>query len=302
MDIAFATNDAFCGHTAVAIYSLMACNRTADITIHLLTIGCRAENIDKIRCMVEKKRRRIKVYEVSETLFACFPPTGCYSLASYLRLCLPSLLKEVDKVLYMDSDVVVNGDIRDLWNTDISACPVAALFDATLSYEMVKDYIGYDYFKDGYFNSGVLLMNLGYWRTYKLQEKMFDYLKSHSVKLPDQDALNAVLHGTIKPLHPKWNCHVGYFAFPPLVVSAQRKYIKELWTGAKIIHFTGPAKPWYRECVNPYKHLYLKYKRMTPWRDKPLLRLEDSAWKSMRIIFLRKCKNVVARLVSYTYK
>ena len=99
-----------------------------------------------------------------------------------------------------------------------------------------------------------------------------------------------------------WNCHVGYFAFPPLVVDSQKKYIKKLWTKAKIIHFTGPVKPWYKECVNPYKRTYLKYRKIANWYTKEKLdRKEHKLYKSAQIVFLRYCKNIIARIISYIY-
>ena len=302
MDVVFATNNSFCPHAAVAICSLLENNKWTQITVHLFVLNCYSGSIQKLSDMVKQQGGKIIIYDINESLFERFPPTGCYSLACYLRLCTPSLLKGIDKVLYLDCDLVVNGCVQELWNMDLDGYSMAALEDATLSYDIVKDYIGYDYFKEGYMNSGVLLMNLKYWREHHVQERLFAYLNTHMVKLPDQDALNVVLHGTIKSIHPKWNCHVGYFAFPPLVVPKQKKYIKELWKGAKIIHFTGPAKPWYRECVNPYKYLYRKYRLMTPWKNEPLKSLEDTLWKTWKIVFLRKCKNFVAHLMSYSYR
>ena len=302
MNVVFAANVVFLPHLYVALASLLDMNKDG-LAVHVFYVEIGEGEIIKLQAFAHAMGLELHTYLCDKHVLESFSNPGHYSWATYLRLMVASVLDEqIDKVLYLDCDLVVNGDIEELWNTDIQGYSMAGVYDTVLSHLIIKDYIGYDYIKDGYFNAGVLLINLRYWREHAVEKKLFDYLKTHQAKLNDQDALNAVLHGTIKPLHPKWNCHVGYFAFPPLVVSAQREYIKELWTGAKIIHFTGPAKPWYRECVNPYKYLYLKYKRMTPWRDKPLLRLEDSAWKSMRIIFLRKCKNVVARLVSYTYK
>lgn len=235
-------------------------------------------------------------------MFSDFPETGAYSLACYLRLLAPSLLADVDKVLYLDCDIIVNAQLDELWNIELEGYSVAAVLDATLSYHIVKGYLGYDYWEDGYFNSGVLLMNLKYWREHGVQEKLVSYLNSHKVALPDQDALNIVLHGSIRFIHPKWNCHVGHFAFPPLVFPSQKKYIKTLWSGAKIIHFTGPTKPWFVECVNPYKQQYLKYRNMVNWDSgKSIERIDNNKMKSLIMIFLRTCKNIVARVVSYTY-
>ena len=281
---------------------MLETNPNALVTIYLFTIDCEETNINRIVKIVKSYNQEIKTYQITKSLFTDFPETGAYSLACYLRLLAPTLLPKIDKALYLDCDLIVNGDIQELYNINLEDYAVAAVHDATLSYNIVKDYLGYDYWKDGYFNSGVLLMNLRYWRTHNLQNKLVEYLNSHYVSLPDQDALNIVLHGCVKWIHPKWNCHAGYFAFPPLVIDSQKKYIKNLWTKAQIIHFTGPVKPWYRECVNPYKKAYLKYRKIAHWNtDEKMERIEHDLLKSSRIIVLRYCKNLVARIISYTY-
>lgn len=300
--VIFATNNNFCPHAAEAIVSLLETNAGADITVHLFTIECERKNVERICRIVGSYHQTIKSYEITKDTLSEFPETGAYSLACYLRLFAPTLLPDVDKVLYLDCDLIVNGNLDELWNTDLEGYAVAAVHDATLSYNIVKGYLGYDYWKDGYFNSGMLLMNLKYWREHHLQSKLVDFLNTHQVALPDQDAMNIVLHGSVKYIHPKWNCHVGHFAFPPLVFKSQKKYIKHLWNGAKIVHFTGPVKPWYEECVNPYKKAYLKYRKITHWYEHEALeRKEQSLKNSIKIIILRHCKNVVARIVSYTY-
>lgn len=230
-----------------------------------------------------------------------FPNPGVYSWAAYLRLLSVSLLPPLDKVLYLDADLIVMGSLQELWNMDISGYSCAAVYDTILSYSITKDYIGYDYYAEGYVNSGVLLINLAYWRAHHIQQQLMDFLKTHLVKLPDQDAINAVLHGTIKFIHPKWNCHTGYFAFPPLVRSDQKKYIKTLWRNARIVHFTGSAKPWYRECVNPYKKDFRKCAQLVPWNGICDLKLQSNRRKSLLIIALRHCKNVVAMFFSIFY-
>ena len=302
MDIIFATNNSFCQHVAVAILSLLDNNRNKDITLHLFCINVSEYYLNLIKSLICNTKVSLKVYPIDGELFQSFPNPGNYSYATYLRLVTASVLFDIDKVLYLDCDLVVNGDISELWDMDISDYAAAGVYDTVLSHSIIRDYIGYDFIKEGYFNAGVLLLNLKYFRENYIEKKFFDFLTNHNAKLNDQDAINAVLHGKIKAIHPKWNCHVGYFAFPPLVIDEQRKYIKQLWKNAVIIHFTGPAKPWYVECVNPYRKVYLSYLKLTPWKDYKLCRLEKSSVVSYKKIILRQLKNIVAQFLSYWYK
>ena len=302
MDVVFAVNQAFFRPLIVAIVSLLENNKTNNIVIHILYMDLGENEKQTLRGVVEKYLTEVRFYQISPAQLRNFPNPGMYSLASYFRLLIPAILDErINRVLYLDCDLIINGDLKDLWNTDIQDYSVAAVSDTTLSHSIIKDYIDYDFRREGYFNSGVLVINLKYWREHSVQESLSSYLVNHQTKLNDQDALNSVLHGTAKFIHPKWNCHTGYFAYPPLVITEQKKYIKYLWAGARIIHFTGPVKPWYKECVNPYKSFYKKYEALTPWGITPDRFLEKNVWASHRIIFLRKCKNVVARLASYIY-
>ena len=303
MDIVFATNNEFCPYAAIAITSLLEHNR-GKIRIHLFTIDVDESNLQQISQLVSSYiDAKLQIYPVNASLLDGFPNPDIYSWAAYLRLFMPEQLPaHVDKVLYLDADLIINGSLQELWNIDISDYSCAAVYDTILSYSIVKDYIGYDYYAEGYANSGVLLINLAYWRAHHIQQQLMDFLKTHLVKLPDQDAINAVLHGTIKFIHPKWNCHTGYFAFPPLVRGDQKKYIKTLWRNARIVHFTGPAKPWYRECVNPYKKDFRKYAQLVSWNGISDRELQPNRRKRLSIIALRHCKNVVAMFFSLFYK
>ncbi len=301
MDVIFATDNNFCQYAGIAIMSLLDNNREESVTVHLFCVNVEGDNIAQIEKICSSYNSNLKVYNITDDLFKEFPDPGVYSIATYLRLLAPTLLRDVSKVIYIDCDVIINGSLKELYDIDLSGYSAAGVNDASTSHDIIKDYIGYDDISEGYANAGVLLINLNYWREKGIQSELFNYLNTHDVKLNDQDAINAVLHGTIKFIHPKWNTHVGYFAFPPLVIESQKRYIKELWSGAKIIHFTGPAKAWCVECVNPYKKIYLKYKRQSVWRDMPQKRLESSRFSSVKIVFLRKAKNIVANIISFLY-
>lgn len=126
MDIIFATNNNFCQHAAVAIASLLDNNKDENIRIHLFEIQCSTDDITKIKEVVKVWNAQITVYHITPEIFKGFPPTGSYSIACYLRLLSPSLLPNLNKVLYLDCDLVVNGSLKELWNLDISNYSMAA--------------------------------------------------------------------------------------------------------------------------------------------------------------------------------
>lgn len=141
-----------------------------------------------------------------------------------VRCYAPELLPDVDKVIYMDLDVEIVGDLRELWETDLEGCPVAGVIDTGI--RKVK----LPYIRDimTYINVGVLVMDLHAFREMHVSEDMDELLHKWLLGYPDQDALNIVCDGKIKLLDNKWN------SGPSTGISEE----------AVIYHTTDGAKPW----------------------------------------------------------
>ena len=102
-----------------------------------------------------------------------------YTKTTYFRLFIPNLYPQYDKAIYLDSDIVVLGDIAKLYNEDIGDNLVAAVPDNVIQTNKVfQDYVervvGIATYKN-YFNAGMLLMNLDEMRKFDFQNK-FLYL------------------------------------------------------------------------------------------------------------------------------
>ncbi len=130
--------------------------------------------------------------------------------------------------------------------------------------------LGYDT-KYSYFNSGVLLINLQEFKKYFNIHIAIDYIKNHHILYHDQDVLNGIFHDKKEFINIRYNlldCYIFKNASIPNRYSSQ---IKKAIYQPTIIHFSGPIKPWHKECKNPYKGLYYHYLKMTPWSDsKPI--------------------------------
>lgn len=185
--------------------------------------------------------------------------------ASYIRLFLTELLpNEVNKVLYLDSDIICQGSIEDLFDIDLAAynSPVAGVSD--ISAELHKERLSLS----RYINSGVLLINLAYWREYSVISEFIKQIKIQSDQLQahDQDVINLTFRDKIHLLPKRWN----YQFFPILAVS-ERKQIET----ANLAHFITQEKPWiFGNCnqmsklwiscyENCYKHKFT-YKHVFP--------------------------------------
>lgn len=182
---------------------------------------------------------------------------------TYLRLLLPRLLPDDrDRVLYLDSDLLVQGDLTRLWAQDVSGFPLAAARACGSPYVSsprgVAPYesLGLDA-TTPYFNAGVLLVNLPYWRRRAIPQQVFRYLRTYGerVQMLEQEGLNAVLAGHWKPLDLRWNAvsHLLHFkAWPDTPFKARIRARREtLIHDPYVHHFAGGSKPWQIACTHP---------------------------------------------------
>jgi lipopolysaccharide biosynthesis glycosyltransferase len=163
--------------------------------------------------------------------------------ASLLRLRLPSVLDGVDRVIYLDCDLVVLNDITTLYDTDLLDLPLAACLDFWLTgappfappgwdvgewHKFLREVVGLADWKT-YFNAGVLVMDLNRFRNTGLIQPAEEFLERTNYKTPfvDQEALNHVIDGAFVRLDSRWNVLAALGHSNP-------------W----IIHYAGPNKPW----------------------------------------------------------
>ena len=133
-----------------------------------------------------------------------------YSVSIYFRLFIPTLFPEYDKAIYLDSDIVLNRDIADMFNVEIGNNYLGAVLDETVFTN--KDFIYYvnealDVSEKQYFNSGVLIMNLKKFRDNDIENDFYNWVNSYNfgTVAPDQDYLNCISKNKVKYLELGWN-------------------------------------------------------------------------------------------------
>ena len=179
------------------------------------------------------------------------------SVETYYRLLAFELLPAVDKVLYLDADILVTGPLAKLYNKDISKVCVAAVPDQGLvqNDKRHKLQLGLKA-SDEYVNAGVLLMNLRRMRKIITGKAIFDFIeeKSHCLKYQDQDIINVLFRDELLLLEKKYNQS-------PLYEDKEdfRNYFSTKRRYPTIIHYMGEeTKPW-KETFYGYKYLRIYY-------------------------------------------
>ena len=195
--------------------------------------------------------------------------------ACYYRLSMAQLLPDtIKRVLYFDCDIIVTQDLLPMWNTDLEGKAVAAVKDEG-ELDMSYDLLGYDT-KDGYFNSGAMVIDLDYWRRNEMFPEFLKIINKHNGKMRqhDQEILNIAFHDNVKLLPFKYNLQENFLRLPS-TYSFYHKYSVEIERALRdyaVIHYTAD-KPWYADCGQPLKEYFFKYRAMTQWKN------EKVTWK-----------------------
>lgn len=259
--IFFAVDDAYCPFLAVALRSLIDNSSPENIyLIKILNTNISAENKKKIgkyereNVDIEFVDLNYYIEKVKDKLYT----RDYYSKTTYFRLFLPNLYPQYDKVLYLDSDIVILDDIANLYNTDMGDNLVAAAPDDVIQFNEVfqvyaEKVVGVaDYRR--YFNAGVLLMNLHEMRKFRFQEKFLYSLERITFAVAqDQDYLNRLCKGRVKLIDRVWD----------RMPIADPKIKTE---DVKLIHYNLAFKPWHFEDIL-YKEFFWMYAHETEYFD-----------------------------------
>ena len=244
------------------ITSIFENNKKSDCRIYLLTSGLKEDHISRFNRLAGIYNQQITIKQIPKTFYENLPFQKRYSFATYNRFFIADLIDE-EKVIYLDGDTIVRHDLTELWNTPLEgyACAV------------VEDQRGDDIFTHNrnkietpYFNAGVQLINLTYWRQNDIGRKMATYLKEHtdSCLYVDQDAANKVLSGKVVYLDFKYNFMEDWFQPTnewQIHFSKWDRILKDREDPA-IVHYCRGLKPWYKECTHPLKPDFVRYATM----------------------------------------
>ena len=211
--IFFSTDDNYIPYLDVAITSLIEnASKDYNYKIVVLNTGISPENIAKVK-INERPGFSIDFIDISkrvENIKSHFKNVYHFSIAAYYRLFIASLFPQYDKILYLDCDLVVLGDISELYNTNLGENILGVVSD--LYVRNTKEFriyaqkaIGVN--PDTYFNSGVLAINLKQFRKEKIEEKFIALITKYDFDLldPDQAYLNYLCFNKTYMLPNGWN-------------------------------------------------------------------------------------------------
>jgi lipopolysaccharide biosynthesis glycosyltransferase len=269
--VALVANDKYIQHAGVVIASILENAKNPEAFLfYLLCDEISSLNTQKINDLGQRYGSQINLIATSSKQYDHLVQVGYLVSATYLKFNIEDLLPdEVHKVIYIDSDVVVLDDLKALWDIDLGHYALAAAEDPHCDYKKKALKIPDQY---AYFNSGVMVMNLDFFRINNMRCKLYEYVENNPEKIDyvDQDAFNALLYDKCKPLSLNWNV-LAYFYEREVIEKVVQKNELPLYLKAsqepKIVHYCGKIKPWQYLCLHPKKKLYWQYLNKTSWRD-----------------------------------
>lgn len=271
-----ATDDNYAPYCGIMLTSLFESNLDYDFSVYVLVNGdFSSQNKRKYKMLEEKYGNKVNLVTMDESLFARLPldTEGTHShitLPTYYRLMASSILpKEVRKCIYLDCDIIVCGDIKMLWDVDLTGKAVAGVKDC--SSEQHQQRLGYSSNYD-YINAGVSVYNLDYWRENHVQERAFEYIRLHKDQLPlmDQDTINGLLYDKMEVVPQRYNFQALFFKnyYWEQYDEPFRKSLVDECGHAIIIHYCTKLKPWnFRYSGGFCYALWDRYRKISFWQD-----------------------------------
>lgn len=247
-DVLFCFDERYLKHAAAALSSTLSYSSKSIVRIHLV-LSQKSDRLLRLEEFISSKFGvEVRSYKLT------IPPVrahGHVSNAAYLRLLAPQIVENAsDWLLYLDADLVVRSDISGKLAEAARSgkSPIYAVRDSSVPERNYPCELPH-----GYFNSGVMLANVGYWRSRKLSSKFLEILSSGEIfRYWDQDILNRQLKNVWGELPSSLNIPQNYF---PEV-------------DGEIVHFMGPEKPWHAFANRALRDLYVEARDKSPfpWR------------------------------------
>ena len=249
-DICYALNEGYVDYCRVSMVSLLENNRDSKITFHILTDLLSDEAHARLSSVAQPYGADVRIYYMDDSKLK--GQKTSWSKYSWYRVFAPDVIAEnVKELLYIDCDVVVMGDISDIFNRKEEDWSVAAVDDYMTIFPNLFMRVGYNQ-SEGYFCAGVLLMNLDYFRQYNLSDTILRFALENPEKIlfPDQDALKCVCKDSKIRLPLKYGILDPFYRDERFA----RKFadeVKESIEDPRIVHYAGCA-PW----ITEYQHHY----------------------------------------------
>lgn len=263
ISIAYAPDDKYVNQTVVSMKSALEHNEQVEFIIMYSKLS--AESMQKLGAVGGS----LRLIKMDESQFADLTLSKWVTVQAWFRIKLPDLCKDLDKVLYLDCDTLIRGNLDELFSMDLTGKYLAGVKDVW----GVSKYVKRLDMKSGvYVNSGMLLFNCNYCRKEHFFDKVVDFAKNNAkiIEFCDQDSINKVVDEHKLVISPKYNLmdtwwRGGYYEFEG---EEEAEYLQAK-ENPVIAHLTG-LKPAFKGCGNKFKDEWWEVAKKTKIYDELL--------------------------------
>lgn len=309
MNVAYSCNDYYIPQTGISIISLFENNRDVDsIVIYLISKGVNESNKAILYNICSKYGRELKVIEFDDIAYDLkLSATGRHIATVYTKVFFPRI-EGIDKMIYFDSDTVVVGHLKELW--DMSLDDVYMGVVETLPTKFYKE-LGLPKGAP-FFNDGMAICNVDYCRKHDLIGQVNKVVEEYGGNPPtlSEGALNKICYGRVKFISLKYNLMAGLLymcnidaTYMSHLLHYKEEELRESCEHPVVIHYLTAFynRPWFKNCSHPYKDEYYKYKALSPWKDEPLkenklplkIRLIDFCFRTFGMQNTERIRNIL---------
>ena len=229
------------------------------------------DNIAKIKLIEDKYKDKcsVNIIQMDSRFDNIKNKTGYIANACAYKMCLAENFPQYDKIVYLDTDIVVFEDLSELYNTELGNNYVAGVFclEHYLTRPELPQKIGIPDLV-GYINAGILVLNLKQIREDKIEEKEQALIGTFDDSV-DQHILNKICYNRIIHVHPKWNVfqsgEIPYNSSAALIAMTKKEQ-DEVLSQPAIYHYTGSDKPWNMYNLK-YSVIWQRYYKKSPFSD-----------------------------------
>lgn len=251
--------------------SLFINNPEEKFHIYLMHSSLSKEELDDIKEYIDKHGNELIVVDIDDSYFSEAPILLHYTKEMYYRLMAFKFLPQnLERILYLDPDILVINPVKQLYEMDMDKYLYAAAYHDVISVKEINKLRLNPYEIDAYYNSGVLLMNLVLQRQTIDTESIFEFVEKNRSKLimPDQDILNALYSKQIKCLDERlYNYDARYYNYYK-IKSKKVCDMDYVIRNTVILHFCGKKKPWKKNYSGKFHSLYKYYEKLALNGDK----------------------------------
>lgn len=318
LNVLYQFNEKYAPYAGISMVSLMENNKIMDeIDIYILGedlgVQCQKKLIQQVQ-LYNRQIHFIDTEKIVEKIRQLGIPKYRGSYATNMKLFIADYLNaNIDRLLYVDSDTIICGNLCPLVSINMDGKPIAMVLDSLggsckLTIGLAED--------DYYFNGGVILFDLNKWRQNNCEEKITKHVQNvrPNYVSPDQDLLNVVLRGQIKKLDISYNLqphHVAYTYNQYAREFGQKMYYSEeeintALAKPKILHtfrYLGEF-PWHKDSLHPHTPYFDLYMKLSLWSnyEKSPTDLDGILFKMERLLYKHLPKTAFLKIFKISHK